>query len=135
MRWPKLKAFFSTGARAPETCEACGKAFVCGATLAGCWCAEVKLTEEQREELKKKYSRAPRQEQGHLMKVFQALSEAVKGEWLEEKKEEPKPDTSVAAIAKVTTPAEPAAEAPAPEPAPEPVAADGKKRDKKRKNR
>jgi len=55
MRGPKLKAFFSAGARGPETCEACGKAFVCGAAMAGCWCAEVKLSEAQREELKKKY--------------------------------------------------------------------------------
>ena len=57
MRWPKLKALFSAGARAPETCEACGKAFVCGAKLAGCWCAEVKLTEAQRAGLKAKYQR------------------------------------------------------------------------------
>ena len=51
MRWFRLKG------RKQETCEGCGKAFVCGATLAGCWCAEVKLTDEQRTELKAKYQR------------------------------------------------------------------------------
>jgi hypothetical protein len=38
-------------------CEACGADFACGASLAGCWCTEVKLTDEARAELKSKYER------------------------------------------------------------------------------
>ena len=38
-----------------EVCGACGKAFECGAKLSECWCAEVKLTDAQREELKTRY--------------------------------------------------------------------------------
>lgn len=41
--------------REPSTCEACGGEFLCGATLAGCWCSEIKLTEEQRAKLKEQY--------------------------------------------------------------------------------
>ena len=51
----KLLSIFSTRWRAPETCAACGEKFVCGATLAGCWCREIKLSEETRTELKERY--------------------------------------------------------------------------------
>jgi hypothetical protein len=37
-------------------CEACGKEFSCGASLKGCWCSEVKLTDQQRNELRSRYS-------------------------------------------------------------------------------
>lgn len=36
-------------------CEACGKDFSCGASLQGCWCAEVNLSDEVRADLKTKY--------------------------------------------------------------------------------
>lgn len=39
----------------PSVCEACGDEFVCGASLAGCWCAEVELTEAVRAELRARY--------------------------------------------------------------------------------
>jgi hypothetical protein len=39
----------------PSVCEACGDEFVCGASLAGCWCAEVELTESVRAELRARY--------------------------------------------------------------------------------
>lgn len=51
----KLLGIFSTRWRAAETCEACGEKFVCGATLKGCWCKEVKLSEATRAELKARY--------------------------------------------------------------------------------
>lgn len=38
-----------------ETCEACGNVFSCGASLAGCWCSEVKLTDEVRAQLRERY--------------------------------------------------------------------------------
>lgn len=43
--------------REPSTCEACGAKFTCGATLYGCWCAEIKLSDEARAELSKRYER------------------------------------------------------------------------------
>ena len=43
--------------REPSVCEACGERFVCGATLSGCWCAEIKLSAETRAELSKRYGR------------------------------------------------------------------------------
>ena len=46
---------FSSQKGVPETCAACGEKFVCGATLAGCWCSEVKLSEETRAKLKERY--------------------------------------------------------------------------------
>jgi hypothetical protein len=39
------------------TCEACGKDFTCGASLAGCWCTELKLSDEARADLRNQYSR------------------------------------------------------------------------------
>jgi hypothetical protein len=42
--------------RESSKCEACGDEFVCGATLAGCWCAEIKLSDATRAELRSRYS-------------------------------------------------------------------------------
>ena len=36
-------------------CEACGKDFVCGVSLKGCWCSEIKLDDQTRAELRSKY--------------------------------------------------------------------------------
>ena len=36
-------------------CESCGKDFVCGMSLKGCWCAEIKLDDETRSALRSKY--------------------------------------------------------------------------------
>ena len=55
MRFPKLIGLISPRWREPSTCEACGEAFTCGATLAGCWCTEIKLSAETRASLKKSY--------------------------------------------------------------------------------
>ena len=37
-------------------CESCGDEFSCGASLSGCWCAEIKLKEETRSELRKQFT-------------------------------------------------------------------------------
>jgi hypothetical protein len=37
-------------------CEACGEEFACGATLKGCWCSEVTLSEATRAELRSQFS-------------------------------------------------------------------------------
>ena len=39
----------------PSVCEACGGQFVCGASVAGCWCAGVELSEAVRAELRARY--------------------------------------------------------------------------------
>lgn len=39
----------------PLTCESCGKEFNCGASLSGCWCGEIKVSDEARAELREKY--------------------------------------------------------------------------------
>ena len=51
----KVKEFIGTEARPPRQCEACGKPFVCGASLKGCWCVSVKLSAEVRQQLREKY--------------------------------------------------------------------------------
>ena len=40
----KLKELILPDTRAPRECEACGKPFVCGASLKGCWCIQIKLS-------------------------------------------------------------------------------------------
>jgi hypothetical protein len=37
------------------TCEACGSDFSCGASLRGCWCSEIKLSDEVRAEMRSRY--------------------------------------------------------------------------------
>ena len=39
-----------------RVCEACGGEFICGASLAGCWCSEIQLTDEIRRDLRARYS-------------------------------------------------------------------------------
>jgi hypothetical protein len=39
----------------PSTCEACGNPFDCGATLAGCWCTQVQLSEQLLTTLRARY--------------------------------------------------------------------------------
>jgi hypothetical protein len=43
--------------RGAEVCESCGAEFTCGASLAGCWCAEVELDEAARAELRSRFRR------------------------------------------------------------------------------
>ena len=43
--------------RKPDTCEACGNEFTCGAALTGCWCAEVRLTKTVRTGLRQQYKK------------------------------------------------------------------------------
>jgi len=47
----------STRWREPSTCDACGGEFTCGATLAGCWCTEIKLTDAVRADLRSRYKK------------------------------------------------------------------------------
>src|SRR6266853_5027539 len=41
--------------RRGSTCDACGSDFSCGASLRGCWCSEIKLSDEARAEMRARY--------------------------------------------------------------------------------
>jgi hypothetical protein len=49
-----MLALVSPRWRDPSTCPSCGERFVCGASLAGCWCTEVTLTDDDRARLREK---------------------------------------------------------------------------------
>lgn len=55
MKIKKVLSFVSEKYKEPSVCEACGNEFICGATLKGCWCMNLKLTDEAREKLKSDY--------------------------------------------------------------------------------
>ena len=44
------------GLGSDRVCEACGSQFICGASLKGCWCSEIKLSDEIRADLRSNYS-------------------------------------------------------------------------------
>ena len=50
-----LVAYVAPSLRPNQKCEACGEEFHCGASVWGCWCAEVQLNEQTRAELRQKY--------------------------------------------------------------------------------
>jgi hypothetical protein len=52
----KIASLFAARYRKPIICEACGNPFDCGASLKGCWCAQIELSEEQRSHLKALYT-------------------------------------------------------------------------------
>ena len=51
-----LTEFILPNRRAPRECEACGKPFHCGASIKGCWCVEIKLSDETRKRLREQYT-------------------------------------------------------------------------------
>lgn len=61
-------------------CEKCGELFACGATLSGCWCQDIELTEAVRADLRTRYARC-------LCRT--CLVEIAKGEENNGEKEEP----------------------------------------------
>jgi len=55
-----MKSFLDTATwivkgERPLKCEACGEPFTCGASLSGCWCGEIKLSDDTRAELRMKF--------------------------------------------------------------------------------
>ena len=52
---PVIAGLLIPGLRRTLTCESCGSEFSCGASLKGCWCAEVKLSEATRAELRQQF--------------------------------------------------------------------------------
>ncbi|MEZ5425845.1 MAG: cysteine-rich CWC family protein [Pyrinomonadaceae bacterium] len=55
MKLRKTLGFISEKYKGPSVCEACGEEFICGATFKGCWCMNIKLTDEIRRDLRTKY--------------------------------------------------------------------------------
>lgn len=55
MKLRNIAAWVAPGMRAPQVCEGCGQEFHCGASVWGCWCAEMKLSDAARAELRAKY--------------------------------------------------------------------------------
>ena len=55
MNLKKMASIVLPSLKEPSVCEACGGEFVCGASLAGCWCAEVKLSEAVRAGLRARF--------------------------------------------------------------------------------
>lgn len=54
----KLKevlGFVSLKYKEPSACESCGEKFVCGATVRGCWCVGIEVSEQTRQTLKSKF--------------------------------------------------------------------------------
>ncbi|MBD0326275.1 MAG: cysteine-rich CWC family protein [Pyrinomonadaceae bacterium] len=51
-----LSQYIQTSLQTAQTCEACGAEFNCGALGSSCWCAEVKLSEAVRAELRARYA-------------------------------------------------------------------------------
>ena len=63
----KLRELILPETREPRECEACGRPFVCGASLKGCWCLQIKLSAEARKQLRERYKHCLCQE--CLMKI------------------------------------------------------------------
>lgn len=57
MKFKKFIGFVSEKYKEPKVCESCGEEFTCGATLKGCWCFNLELTEESRKNLKTKFNK------------------------------------------------------------------------------
>lgn len=51
----RIVGLFIPNLRHPIRCDSCGDDFICGASLTGCWCAEIKLDGEARAELRKRF--------------------------------------------------------------------------------
>ena len=76
----KVKGLVLPQYREPSVCQACGELFTCGATLTGCWCQEIELSEAVRAELRARF-------EGCLCRT--CLEEFAKSERSDGEKEEP----------------------------------------------
>ncbi len=57
MKLKKALGLFSEKYKEPSVCESCGDEFICGATITGCWCMNVKVTDDARTEMKEKFDK------------------------------------------------------------------------------
>ncbi|MGH9831871.1 MAG: cysteine-rich CWC family protein [Blastocatellia bacterium] len=51
----KLTRLIQPFRRAPRACESCDQSFVCGASLKGCWCFNIKLSAAVRKQMRARY--------------------------------------------------------------------------------
>jgi hypothetical protein len=51
----KLAVLITPGLSRDLVCDSCGNSFSCGASLSGCWCSEIKLSDDVRAGLKGRY--------------------------------------------------------------------------------
>lgn len=57
MKLSRIAQFIDTSSHEASVCESCGDEFTCGATLAGCWCSEIKLSDSVLARLRERYKR------------------------------------------------------------------------------
>ena len=53
----KALGIFSEKYKDPSVCESCGDEYICGATVKGCWCMKLEVSDEARAEMKAKYKK------------------------------------------------------------------------------
>lgn len=56
MKLQDVAGFIDPKYKVPSVCESCGEEFTCGASIKGCWCMKVTLSDETREEMKKEFN-------------------------------------------------------------------------------
>ncbi|HSK71296.1 MAG TPA: cysteine-rich CWC family protein [Pyrinomonadaceae bacterium] len=57
MKTKTVHDFLAFKEKTPSVCESCDEEFGCGANSESCWCAEINLGEEARQELKVNFKR------------------------------------------------------------------------------
>ena len=57
MKIKSVLGIFSEKYKDPSVCESCGDEFICGATITGCWCMNVNVTDDARAEMKEKFQK------------------------------------------------------------------------------
>lgn len=57
MKLRKALGIFSEKYKDPSVCESCGEEYICGATVKGCWCMKLDVSDEARAEMKAKYKK------------------------------------------------------------------------------
>jgi hypothetical protein len=57
MKIRKALGIFSEKYKDPSVCESCGEEYICGATVKGCWCMKLKVSDEARAEMKAKFEK------------------------------------------------------------------------------
>lgn len=57
MKMKNVFGIFSEKYKDPSVCESCRDEFICGATVTGCWCMNMKITDDARAEMKEMFQK------------------------------------------------------------------------------
>lgn len=57
MRIKKALGVFAEKNKEPSVCESCGDEFICGATITGCWCMSIVVSDGAKAEMKEKFQK------------------------------------------------------------------------------